>query len=97
MRTPRAASAAISSAGRGSTTAIFCGSSPSASQPCSIAPPILPAPTSTSVPEKSLSVDMSTSPSLRGPRTGSARMAGPMKTPRVARSVSPEIHNRSHT
>ena len=33
MRTPRAASAAISSAGRGSTTAIFCGSSPSASQP----------------------------------------------------------------
>jgi len=56
MRTPRGASAAMSGAGCGSWIATFAGSSPSASQPSSIAPPILPAPTSTSVPEKSLSV-----------------------------------------
>jgi hypothetical protein len=36
------------------------GSSPSASQPCSIAPPILPAPTRTSVPVKFCSDDMET-------------------------------------
>src|ERR1043166_4267219 len=59
MRTPRAACAAISADGFGSRTAICFGSSPSASQPSSMAPPILPAPTSTSVPEKSCSRDMS--------------------------------------
>ena len=49
-RTPRAASALISSDGYGSITATRFASNPCASQPDSIAPPILPAPASTMVP-----------------------------------------------
>ena len=52
-RTPRSASAVRSPAGAGSMTTIFLGASPSASQPSSIAPPILPAPTSRIVPDRS--------------------------------------------
>ena len=47
---PFAASALISWDGCGSITATRLGSSPPASQPVSIAPPILPAPASTMVP-----------------------------------------------
>ena len=49
-RMPLAASALISSEGCGSITATRLASSPPASQPVSIAPPILPAPASTMVP-----------------------------------------------
>ena len=49
-RTPRAASALMSSDGYGSITAMRFASSPCASHPYSIAPPILPAPASTMVP-----------------------------------------------
>ena len=52
-RTPFAASALISSEGYGSITATRFASSPCASQPDSIAPPILPAPASTMVPCRS--------------------------------------------
>ncbi len=54
-RRPPAASAVSSLPGCGSSTAIFFGSRPSASQPSSRALPILPAPTSRRVPEKSAS------------------------------------------
>ncbi len=50
MRTPRFASALIAFDGCGSSTMIFFGGSLRASQPSSMAPPILPAPTSTSAP-----------------------------------------------
>ena len=50
MRTPRLASALIAFDGCGSSTTTFFGGSLRASQPSSMAPPILPAPTSTSVP-----------------------------------------------
>ena len=50
MRTPRLASALICFDGCGSSTMIFFGGSLRASQPSSMAPPILPAPTSTSAP-----------------------------------------------
>ena len=50
-RMPLAASAAISADGIGSITTARLGSSPPASQPVSIAPPILPAPASAMVPE----------------------------------------------
>ena len=50
MRTPRRASALIDFPGCGSMTTTLLGGSLSASQPSSMAPPILPAPTSTSVP-----------------------------------------------
>ena len=49
-RSPCRASALISFEGSGSTTAIFAGSRPSLSQPSSMALPILPAPTSRTVP-----------------------------------------------
>ena len=49
-RTPLAASAQISADGAASITTRRPGSSPCASQPVSIAPPILPAPASTMVP-----------------------------------------------
>jgi hypothetical protein len=47
---PSAASAPISAEGCGSITTTRLGSSPCASQPVSIAPPILPAPASAMVP-----------------------------------------------
>ena len=49
-RMPFAASAPISAEGCGSITATRFGSSPPASHPVSIAPPVLPAPASTMVP-----------------------------------------------
>src|SRR5262245_23483612 len=52
-RRPRALSAAISRLGCGSITAILSGESPSASQPSSMALPILPAPTRRMVPDRS--------------------------------------------
>src|SRR5262245_29837567 len=52
-RRPRALSAAISRLGCGSITAMFLGASPSASQPSSMAPPILPAPARRMVPGRS--------------------------------------------
>ena len=53
---PCAASALISAEGCGSITTTRLGSSPCASQPVSIAPPILPAPASTMVPVMFLKV-----------------------------------------
>src|SRR5262249_60407677 len=49
---PRSRRAAISGLGRGSITAIIAGASPSASQPSSMALPILPAPASRMVPDR---------------------------------------------
>src|SRR6266487_4537701 len=55
-RRPRALNAAISRLGCGSITAIFAGASPSASQPSSMALPILPAPARRMVPDRSARV-----------------------------------------
>src|SRR6185369_2546297 len=68
-RTPLAASALISSDGCGSTTTARLASSPPASQPVSIAPPILPAPASTMVPVMFFKVLMLLTLPLRIPQS----------------------------
>src|SRR5258705_7799106 len=79
-RSPRAANALTSTAGSGSIATTSCGARPSASQPSSIAPPILPAPTSTMVPDRS--------PSDCAPRAADAGvlMATLASVPRCNRS-----------
>ena len=73
-RTPLAANALISSEGVGSTTTTRLASRPPASQPVSIAPPILPAPASTMVPVMffKASVLLTPSPQISG-RPGESR------------------------
>ena len=78
-RTPFAASALISSEGYGSITATRFASSPCASQPDSIAPPILPAPASTMVPCRSDSALVGEASSQQ-PSTSSPRRPGPITT-----------------
>src|SRR5581483_760914 len=83
-RRPRPASAAIALAGCGSITATRRGSSPSASQLSSIAPPILPAPMRTRVLSMSSRVRAVMAASCHWPR-GRSRLAGGLEHGRAER------------
>src|SRR5262249_45014877 len=97
-RRPRSLSAAISRLGCGSITAIFAGESPSASQPSSMALPILPAPARRMVPDRSASgrgfvcgfadeLMTALPPGVPGSARAYPSLNGAWSSPRVTRAV----------